>query len=171
MVKGGKREGAGRPKGGKYNETTKLVRIPHSRVEEVLSFLDPRISKGIPLYSSKVRAGFPTPGDDYVESYLDLNKRYIQTPAATFFVIASGDSMSNAHIHEGDMLVVDRSIPATHGKIVIAAVNGELTVKRLSAINGRIQLVPENDKYKPIDITEGHDLIIWGVVKHIMKDV
>lgn len=171
MVKGGKRPGAGRPKGGKYNEATKLVRIPYSRVEEVLSFLDMRISYRVPLYSSKVRAGFPAPGDDYVETYLDLNKRYIQNPAATFFVIAAGDSMINAHIEEGDMLVVDRSIEATHGKIVIAAINGELTVKRLSNIAGRVQLLPENPKYKPIDVTEGHDLVIWGVVKHIMKDL
>lgn len=171
MVKGGKRPGAGRPKGGKYNEATKLVRIPYSRVEEVLSFLDMRTNYRAPLYSSKVRAGFPSPGDDYVETYLDLNKRYIQTPAATFFVIASGDSMTNAHIEEGDMLVVDRSIEATHGKIVIAALNGELTVKRLSKVGGRVQLLPENPKYKPIDITEEHDLVIWGVVKHIMKDV
>jgi DNA polymerase V len=171
MVKGGKRPGAGRPRGGKYNEVTKLVRIPYSRVEEVLSFLDMRMNHRVPLYSSKVRAGFPSPADDYIETYLDLNKRYIQTPAATFFVIASGDSMTNAHIHEGDMLVVDRSIEATHGKIVIAAINGELTVKRLSIMNGRVQLLPENEKYKPIDITEEQDLVIWGVVKHIMKDV
>ncbi|WP_298622703.1 LexA family transcriptional regulator [uncultured Legionella sp.] len=171
MTKGGKRPGAGRPKGGKYNETTKLVRIPYSRVEEVLSFLDMGLSYRVPLYSSKVRAGFPSPGDDYVEAYLDLNERYIQTPAATFFVVASGDSMTNAHIDEGDMLIVDRSIEATHGKIVIAALNGELTVKRLSKIGGRIQLLPESPKYKPIDITEEHDLVIWGVVKHIMKDV
>lgn len=171
MVKGGKRTGAGRPRGGKYNEATKLVRIPYSRVEEVLSFLDMCTNYQAPLYSSKVRAGFPSPGDDYVETYLDLNKRYIQTPNATFFVIASGDSMINAHIDEGDMLIVDRSIEATHGKIVIAALNGELTVKRLSKVGGRVQLLPENTKYKPIDITEEHDLVIWGVVKHIMKDV
>ena len=171
MVKGGKRPGAGRPKGGKYNEPTKLVRIPHSRVEEILSFLDMGINYELPLYSSKVRAGFPSPGDDYIETYLDLNKRYVQNPAATFFVIASGDSMTNAHIHEGDMLLVDRSLEATHGKIVIAAINGELTVKRLSCIKGRVQLLPENEKYKPIDITDEQDLVIWGVVKHIMKDL
>lgn len=171
MVKGGKRLGAGRPRGGKYQEETKVMRIPYSRVEEVLSFLDMRMHFQVPLYSSKVRAGFPAPGDDDIEAYLDLNQRYINSPASTFFVIASGDSMINAHIQDGDMLIVDRSIKATHGKIVIAAINGELTVKRLSSINGRVQLLPENDRYQPIDITEDQDLVIWGVVKNIVKDV
>ena len=171
MAKGGKRPGAGRPKGGKYKEATKVVRIPNSRVDEVISFLDLGMDYQLPLYSSRVPAGFPSPGDDYIETYLDLNKRCIQHPAATFFVIASGDSMTNAHIHEGDMLVVDRSLEATHGKIVIAAINGELTVKRLSHLNGRIQLLPENENYKPIDITDQQDLVIWGVVKHIIKDL
>ncbi len=170
MVKGRKRPGAEWPEGGN-NETTKLIHVPCPHVEEIFSFLEKHANYKAPLYSSKVRAGFPSPGDDYVETYLDLNQRYIQTPAATFFVIASGDSMVNAHIEEGDMLVVDRSIEATHGKIVIAALNGELTVKRLSKTGGRIQLLPENPKYKPIDITEEYDVVIWGVVKHIMKDV
>ena len=171
MVKGGRRSGAGRPCGGKYGEATKLVRIPHSRVNEVMTFLDRGLNHRLPLYSSKVRAGFPSPADDYIETYLDLNARFIQHPASTFFVIASGDSMTGAGIASGDMLVVDRSIEATHGKIVIAAIDGELTVKRLSKSDGRVQLLPENDHYPPIDITDEQDLVIWGVVKHIMKDV
>lgn len=171
MVKGGKRPGAGRPRGGKYQEETKLVRIPHSRVGEVLSFLDNGLSYRLPLYGNTVRAGFPAPGDDYVETYLDLNQRYVQHPAATFFLIVAGDSMINAGIHEGDMLIVDRSIEAAHGKIVIAAINGELTVKRLSRLDGQVRLLPENNKYPPIDITDAHDLVIWGVVKHIVKTV
>lgn len=171
MVKGGKRLGAGRPKGGKYGEETKLMRIPYSRTEDVLAFLDKKINYQLPLYATKVRAGFPSPADDYIDTYLDLNTHYIKHPAATFFVIASGDSMTGAGIQSGDMLIVDRSIEATHGKIVIAAIDGELTVKRLAKSNGRVQLLPENDKYSPIDITEEQDLVIWGVVKHIVRDV
>ena len=84
-----------------------------------------------------MRAGFPSPADDYIETMLDLNEYLIKHPAATFFVKASGESMVNAGIHSGDILIVDRSLEAVHGKIVIAALNGELTVKRLSRQQGK----------------------------------
>ncbi|WP_419421183.1 LexA family protein [Legionella sp. D16C41] len=120
------------------------------------------------LYSSKVAAGFPSPADDYLESTLDLNEYLIKHPAATFMVRAQGDSMQGAGIYNGDLLIVDRSIEAADGKIVIAALNGELTVKRLSCRNSRVRLVPANPNYSPIDITEEVDLVIWGVVTHII---
>jgi DNA polymerase V len=170
--RGGKREGAGRPVGrGKYgSEPTKTIRIPVSRVADIHELLE-HDSKTytLPLYSSKVQAGFPSPGDDYIERYLDLNQQLVKHPAATFIVTASGDSMTDAGIHSGDMLIVDKSLEAQHGKIVIAALNGELTVKRLSKVCGRVQLLPENPKYKPIDITD--DLVIWGVVTHVIHTV
>ena len=169
MNHGGKRDNAGRPKGqGKYGETTKAVRIPVSRIADVKGFLEASSSYKIPLYASTVRAGFPSPADDYIEQHLDLNEHLIKHPAATFFVTASGDSMSGAGIASGDMLVVDRSLEATHGKIVIAAINGELTVKRLSRIAGTVQLLPENSQYQPIEITGEEDLVIWGVVTHVI---
>ena len=120
------------------------------------------------LYSSTVRAGFPSPADDYVEDFLDLNEYLIAHPAATFMVRALGDSMSDAGIQSGDLLIVDRSIEPTHGKIVIAAVNGELTVKRLYHKNSRVELLPENNKYPSLDITEEQNVVIWGVVKHVI---
>lgn len=169
MSHGGKRENAGRPKGqGKYGETTKSLRIPLSQIEDVQQFLQKRPLYKIPLYASKVIAGFPSPADDYIEMHLDLNEYLIKHPAATFFVTASGDSMTGAGITSGDILIVDRSLEATHGKIVIAAINGELTVKRLSRISGTIQLLPENNQYQPIEITGEEDLIIWGVVTHVI---
>jgi len=171
MAKGGRRAGAGRPKGTRYGEETKVMRIPQSRVEEVKSFLDEELNYRLPLYASKVRAGFPSPADDYIESYLDLNTHYIHHPSATFFVIAAGDSMKEAGIQSGDMLIVDRHVEAVHGNIVIAALNGELTVKRLSKLGSRVQLMPENQAYSAIDITDEHDLVIWGVVKHCIKDL
>jgi DNA polymerase V len=122
----------------------------------------------IPLYACSVRAGFPSPADDYIEMHLDLNSHLIKHPAATFFFTASGDSMIGAGIASGDMLVVDRSLDAVHGTIVIAAINGELTVKRLSRVDGRVQLCAENNKYKPIEITEEEELVIWGVVTHVI---
>ena len=100
--------------------------------------------------------------------HLDLNEHLIKHPAATFFVTASGDSMTGAGIASGELLVVDRSLEATHGAIVIAAINGELTVKRLSRSAGRVQLLPENTQYKPIESTEEEDLVIWGVVTYVI---
>ncbi|STX55748.1 SOS (error prone) mutagenesis protein UmuD (RumA) [Legionella beliardensis] len=120
------------------------------------------------LYSSKVPAGFPSPADDYLELTLDLNEYLIKHPAATFMVRAQGDSMRDAGIHTGDLLIVDRSVEATHNKIVIAAINGELTVKRLFRKEGAVRLMPANRTYSPIDITENVELIIWGVVTHII---
>ena len=173
MDHGGKREGAGRPKGkNAYGEATKPMRIPLSRVTEVMAFLaNDNHNTSLPLYSSTVRAGFPSPADDYIECKLDLNTHLIKHPAATFFVKASGDSMKNAGIQSGDMLIVDRSLEATHGKIVIAAINGELTVKRLSRQQGQVKLLAENRAYDPIDITDEQDLVIWGVVTHVIHQV
>lgn len=166
---GGKRSGAGRPKGqGKYGETTKAIRLPLSRIDEVMDFIKQGKSLKIPLYSSTVRAGFPSPADDYIENYLDLNEHLITHPSSTFMVRASGDSMTKAGIQPGDLLIVDRSLEVSHGKIVIAAINGELTVKRLSRVHGRVQLLPENEAYSPIDITDELDLIIWGVVTYVI---
>lgn len=167
---GGARLGAGRPKGqGKYGEATKAMRIPISRTHEVLAFLEHgKTEYQIPLYSSSVRAGFPSPADDYIECKLDLNTHLIKHPAATFFVKASGDSMVNAGIQSGDTLIVDRSLEATHNKIVIAALDGELTVKRLSRVAGQVKLLAENPDFKPIDITDEQELVIWGVVTHVI---
>lgn len=170
MTRGGRRVGAGRPKGtGKYQESTKSIRIPISKESEVrATLLGEEGAYSIPFYSSKVQAGFPSPADDYIERYLDLNAEYIKHPAATFLVTATGESMVEAGIFDGDVLLVDKSLPATDGSIVIAALNGELTVKRLSRRKGCVQLLPANPKFLPIDITEEQDVVIWGVVTLVL---
>ena len=115
-----------------------------------------------------MRAGFPSPADDFVEGALDLNAHLVRNAAATFYVRASGDSMTGAGIFPGDILVVDRSIEPAHGKIVIAILNGALTVKRLHKRTGQVQLHSENPAYAPIAITEGEELLIWGVVTNVV---
>ena len=117
-----------------------------------------------PLYSSKVSAGFPSPADDNLERSLDLNSYLIKRPAATFFVRVNGDSMINAGINDNDILVVDRSIKPAHGKVIIAVLDGQMTVKRLYKRSGKIILMPENDLYKPIEIEDHMNMEIWGVV-------
>lgn len=130
-----------------------------------------KCSQLIPLYQQAISAGFPSPAEDEMESKLDLNELLIKHPAATFFLRVTGSSMIKAGIYHNDILVVDRSIEPVHGKIVIAALNGELTVKRLS-IRGRcVQLVAENDGYPAIDITEEMDMRIWGVVTSVIHHV
>ena len=125
----------------------------------------------LPLFSGKVAAGFPSPADDYVEKSLDLNELLVQKPAATFFVRAQGESMLGAGIHPNDILVVDRSIDPVPGKIVICALNGELTVKRLERYNGQWQLKAENPTYADIIIHEELELVIWGVVTNVIHSV
>lgn len=171
MVRGGQRFGAGRPTGtGKFQEATKAIRVPESMVEKIADFVRKK-GMSLPLYSSKVSAGFPSPADEHIESRLDLNEYLIHRPEATFFVRATGNSMIGAGIYPDDILIVDRSLEAKHGKIVIAAVNGELTVKRLSKIDSKIQLFPENDEYLPIDITDNDEVHIWGVVTNVVHSV
>lgn len=126
----------------------------------------PRLSR--PLMLSRVAAGFPSPADDYIDRSLDLNDHIVKHPAATFYVRASGESMLGAGVHDGDLLVVDRALDPRPGRVVIAAVDGELTVKRLVREGGRLLLAPENAAYPPLDITGREDVEVWGVVTHVV---
>lgn len=125
----------------------------------------------LPLFSGKVAAGFPSPADDYVEKNLDLNELLVQKPAATFFVRAQGESMLGAGIHPNDILVVDRSMAVVPGKIVICALNGELTVKRLERVNEQWQLKAENPAYADIILHDDLEMVIWGVVTHVIHSL
>ncbi|MCY7331850.1 MAG: translesion error-prone DNA polymerase V autoproteolytic subunit [Pseudanabaena sp. CAN_BIN31] len=191
MPRGGKRERAGRPLGtGKYNEATKAIRLPISIADGILEALaqDPdnlepasiigsvlRSSSSvnnksylIPLYMNPVAAGFPAPTEDYVEDRIDLNSHLVKHPESTFLVKVVGESMQDAGIHPRDLLVVDRDIEAVSGKVVIAVVNGELTVKRLLKEQNKLWLMPENPNFQPIEIDENVEFHIWGVVTNVI---
>ncbi len=122
----------------------------------------------LPLFSDVVQCGFPSPAQDYVEQRIDLNKLLIQHPNSTYFVKAAGDSMIDAGIGDGDLLIVDSARTAQHGDIVIAAVEGEFTVKRLQ-LRPRVQLNPMNSAYSPILMSSEESLDIFGVVTYIVK--
>jgi DNA polymerase V len=124
-----------------------------------------------PLFLVPVSAGFPSPADDYLEDKLDLNEHLIKHEAATFFVKVKGDSMIGAGIHSGDLLIVDRALEPTDKSVVIAVVNGELTVKRICKRDGKLSLMPENGNYTPIPITTFTDFEVWGVVTHVIHAV
>jgi DNA polymerase V len=122
-----------------------------------------------PLAGATVAAGFPSPAADYVEGSLDLNELLVKRPAATFFVRCAGESMTGAGIFPGDLLVVDRSLEPADGSIVVAAVDGEFTVKRLRRRNGSAWLVPENPAFKPLRVDTLDDCRIWGVVSSSIR--
>ncbi|HVF56248.1 MAG TPA: translesion error-prone DNA polymerase V autoproteolytic subunit [Pyrinomonadaceae bacterium] len=122
-----------------------------------------------PLFMTAVSAGFPSPAEDYVEGRLDLNRHLIRHPVATFYVRVSGDSMIDAGIHPGSILIVDRAVEADDGDIVIARINDELCVKRLRIQDGRVWLIPENELYQPIEVIDGMDFEVWGRVMHSIR--
>lgn len=122
----------------------------------------------IPLVSSTVSAGFPSPADDYTELSLDLNTHLIEHPYTTFCIRVRGNSMEGARVYDGDMLLVDRSISAQSGNVVIGALDGEFTVKRLRMEQGKTFLLAEHPSYDPIPVTEANDFKIWGVVTYII---
>lgn len=186
MTHGGKRLGAGRPKGsGKFKEPTRPVRLPESKIVEFSTWLlEKELSSGmrvtdiwtfdmsrkieIPLFMCSVEAGIPSQVEDYLEGMIDLNGLLVRSPASTYCVKAKGFSMIGAGIHDGDLLIVDQSIEPTNGKVVIISVNGEMTVKRLIVKGKDIFLQPENEDYAPIQINEFTECKIWGVVAHVI---
>lgn len=122
----------------------------------------------LPFFISTVPAGFPSPAEDYSEENLDINDLLMQHPAATYYVRVKGDSMTGAGIYDGSILVVDRSVKPSSGNIVLAVINGEVTVKRLIEHRGRYTLQAENPAYPTIQVPDGSELQVWGVVMYII---
>lgn len=144
-----------------------LMQLPQSKTYSSLPLTAASKTK-LPFYHCKVIAGFPSPADDYLDKHLSLDDLLIKRPEATFFVRAVGDSMNNAGIYSDDILIVDKSITARDGHIVIAAINGEMTVKRLRLKGTEVHLRAENPAYPILIITEAHDLVILGVVTNVI---
>ncbi|MFQ3786201.1 LexA family protein [Halomonas sp. A29] len=120
-----------------------------------------------PLLGCRVRAGFPSPADDHLDGDLNLHEYVVRRPASTYFVRAEGDSMRGDGIHDGDLLVVDRSLEPLPGRVIVIAVDGELTVKRLAHQRGRTVLLASNPSFAPIPL-EGRECHVWGVVTHVV---
>jgi DNA polymerase V len=190
--RGGSRPGAGRkPGSGTYGEPTQTIRLPVSSVGVVKDFLSAYQARhrleqslataevyspqpeapprALPLFGHKVPAGFPSPADDYLEATLDLNEYLVPHQEASFFVRVKGHSMTGAGIFDGDLLVVDRSIEPAPGKIIIAVVDGELTVKRLAIEDGRPVLKAQNPHFKDIVLRDAQELLCWGVVTSTIR--
>ena len=140
------------------------------RVTEIYGF-ENRKRQELPLFLANVPAGFPSPADDYIDRNLDLNEYLVKHPSATFFVRVEGESMINAGIHCGDVLIVDRALQATDKKIVIANVNGELTVKRIRKIKNKLFLAAENPDFEPIEVKGGEQFEVWGIVTYVLHQL
>lgn len=118
-----------------------------------------------------VRAGFPSPAQDYLTESIDLNRELIDHPSATFYATVAGDSMSEEGIEDGDLLVVDRSLRPENGDLAVCCLNGEFTLKRLDMADGgaRLRLMPSNRRYRPIEVTADDSFMVWGIVTYTIK--
>ena len=141
--------------------------------QEKLKFLRPKDENlmGQWLIEEGISAGFPSPADDFKETRISLDRELVKNKEATFYARVSGDSMVGAGLDDGDLLVIDRSLNPENGKIAVCLVDGEFTVKRIKKEKNKLYLIPENKKYKPIEIKEENELIIWGVVEYVIKKV
>jgi len=187
---GGTRQGAGRKAA--YGEPTKTVRVPQSLVPVVVDYLDAmkvaaagaaddgaglrpiatlRATTNVPALGRLVRAGKPTSGDDYQEDAVDLGKHLVRDPSSTFVMKVDGWSMRDAGIADGDELVVDRGVAAEDGRIVIADIDGELTVKRLKRTATGWLLQASNPDFADVPVGDKNDLHIWGVVTRVLRAV
>ena len=124
-----------------------------------------------PIVSEDVAAGFPSPAEDFKEVRISLDKELIKNEEATFYARVRGNSMIDANIEDGDLLVIDRSIESRNGKIAVCMIDGEFTIKRLKVEKNCVYLMPENKKFKPIKVTEENELIVWGIVTYVIKKV
>jgi DNA polymerase V len=125
----------------------------------------------LPCTDSRISAGFPSPAMDFTDKTIDLNEYLIKHPAATFFGRVKGDSLKNAGIEDGDLLIIDRSLEPMNGKIAVCYLDGEFTAKRIKKHREEVWLMPENENYPPIKMQPGNELIIWGIVTYVIKAV
>nr|BFF36926.1 translesion error-prone DNA polymerase V autoproteolytic subunit [Tenacibaculum mesophilum] len=125
----------------------------------------------LPFVVNGISAGFPSPADDFLDINIDLNKYLIKNPSTTFYGRVRGDSMINAGMHDGDLLIIDKSLEPKNDKIAVCFVDGEFTVKRIKIENNIVWLIAENENYKPIKVTQENDFIIWGIVTNVIKQL
>ena len=138
-----------------------------------LIFLKPKKENHIGqwLIEQGVSAGFPSPADDFKEVRISLDKELVKNTESTFYARVSGDSMEDANLSDGDLIVIDRSLSAENNKIAICFLDGEFTVKRIEKRGDRFFLKPENKKYQEIEINEENKLLIWGIVTYVIKSI
>ena len=146
------------------------MRLTRIHAGSVLDFFTPDFTTqlDLPLAGTAIAAGFPSPAEEYVEIALDLNKELIKHPASTFYARVKGDSMVDAGIQDGDLLVIDKALEPKEGTVAVCYLDGEFTVKRLSVREEGVYLMPANAEFKPIRITEENNFLVWGLVAYVI---
>ena len=141
--------------------------------KKILNFFIPKKENGLGQWLAEegISAGFPSPADDFKETRISLDRELVKNKEATFYARVSGDSMIEAGLSNGDLLVIDRSLNPENGKIAVCLIDGDFTVKRIKKEKNKFYLTPENKKYKPIELKEENELIIWGIVEYVIKKV
>jgi len=141
--------------------------------KKTLNFFVPKTENGIGQWLAEegISAGFPSPADDFKEIRISLDKELVKNKDATFYARVDGDSMIGAGLEDGDLLVIDRSLNPENGRIAVCLIDEGFTVKRIKKEKSKIYLMPENKKYKPIELKEGNELIIWGIVEYVIKKI
>ncbi len=146
------------------------MRLTRIHAGPVLDFFTPDFTTrlDLPLAGTAIAAGFPSPAEEYLDLALDLNKELIKHPAATFYARVKGDSMVDAGIQDGDLLVIDKALEPKEGAIAVCYLDGEFTVKRLAVREEGVYLMPANAEFKPIRITEENEFLVWGIVAYVI---
>lgn len=139
--------------------------------DPTLSFFRPDFESDIriPYIKEGVSAGFPSPATDFTENNIDLNKELCKNPLSTFYIKVKGNSMINAGINDKDILIVDKSLEPKNNKVAVCFIDGEFTVKRINIEKEGVYLMPENENYQPIKVTDENELVIWGIVTYVIK--
>lgn len=147
------------------------MKLKRLHTSATLEFYTPDFSTSaeLPFVDGGLRAGFPSPADDFLEVKIDFNKEYIKNQDATFYAKVKGNSMKNAGIFDGDVLVIDRSLEPQNDKIAVCVIDGEFTVKRIKIEKGIVWLIPENEEFQPIKVTSENEFIVWGIVTASIK--
>jgi len=148
----------------------KLLKLHQTNTLEIFT-ADTSTSVSLPLVDSGISAGFPSPADDFLDISIDLNKELVKNPSTTFYGRVKGDSMINAGLNDGDLLIIDKSLEPVNGKIAVCFIDGEFTVKRIKIEKDIVWLVAENENYKPIKVTSDNEFLIWGIVTTVIKTV
>jgi DNA polymerase V len=135
-----------------------------------LTFIIPNENNKMPLpFIGDVKAGFPSPAADFAEDRIDINEELIKNPSTTFYARVNGSSMIDSDIHDGDILVIDKSLEPENGKVAVCFIDGEFTLKRIKVDKDCLWLMPANIKFEPIKVTEENDFVVWGVVTYVIK--
>ena len=146
----------------------KLRKIHNSKALEFYTALT-NTDLQIPFIESGIKAGFPSPAEDFADQAIDLNQELIKNPSSTFFSKVNGHSMQDVGIHHGDLLVVDKSLEAKDGKIAVCYIDGDFTLKKIKLEKDCCWLVPANKDYKPIKVTAENEFLVWGIVTYVIK--